>query len=202
MPKPDEIFRREGGEIVCLTDILSEIIREISLFSPKFAHIDTTRLLVSAAFNRTETGGYSYGKVVPLRFENGQTEKLYKGRLFRMPNVTREDISQLYIVYFYAPHFFNLPAGEKLKVIFHELYHISPEFNGDIRRMGKKKFAHGHSVENFNSHFEEDVKRFHAYIADTQALDFLSFSVNDFLKKFKQVTYFKIKVPRPVQVKP
>jgi hypothetical protein len=36
-----------------ITDVLTLIIREIVKFSPVFAHIDTDRLLVSVASNRS-----------------------------------------------------------------------------------------------------------------------------------------------------
>ena len=203
MQKPDSTpaFCSEGGDTVCLTDVLSAIMREIALFSPQFAHIDMRYILVSVAFNRAAVRGYMYGKLVPLCFENGQKESVYKGRFYRMPDVVYEDIDQLYVIYFYAPRFFNLSPYEKLKVIFHELYHVSPEFNGDIRRMGSKKFAHGHSRKKFDSFFEEEAKRFGEHITNTGFFEFLSFSVNDFYKKFKKVTYLKVKTPRAVLVK-
>ena len=203
MPKQDSTpaFYSEGGDTVCLTDVLSAIMHEIALFSPQFAHIDMKYVLVSVAFNKASSRGYMYGKLVPLCFENGQKESAYKGRFYRLPDVLYEDTSQLYVIYFYAPRFFNLPPYEKLKVIFHELYHISPEFNGDIRRMGNKKFAHGHSRKNFDALFEEEAKRFSEHIANTEFFEFLSFSADDFYKKFKKVIYLKVKMPRAVLVK-
>jgi len=118
-----------------------------------------------------------------------------------MPNMLNKGVEQLYVIYFYAPQFFNLPPYEKLKVIFHELYHISPEFNGDIRRMGKKKAAHGHSRKKFDSFFEEEAKRFNEHIANTDTLEFLSFSMGDFYKNFKKVMCLKVKIPRAVLAK-
>lgn len=202
MPKPDRslTFCKKGGEAVCLTDILALIIDEITVFSPGFAHIDINRVLVSIGFNRKAKRAYICGKLVPLRFENGETEFHRAGRIYRMPELKENGVSQLYVIYFYAPAFFNLSAFEKLKVIFHELYHINAEFNGDIRRMGKKKIAHGHSYKRFNSLFIDDVNKFYDYIQDTPAFDFLSFSMKDFTKKFKTITYRKIKLPKALPV--
>ena len=185
---------------MCLTDLLALIINEITVFSPNFSHIDINRVIVSIAFNKRSSRGYIYGKLAPLCFENGKKELLRAGRTYRMPEMIENGIRQLYIVYFYAPRFFNLSAKEKLNVIFHELYHISPEFNGDIRRMGKKKIAHGHSKKNFDSLFVDEMENFYKHIQDTQALDFLSCSMKDFSKKFKTITYSKTKLPKALPV--
>ncbi|MCL1911175.1 MAG: hypothetical protein FWG13_03110 [Leptospirales bacterium] len=203
MPKPSSapVFCSEGGDTVSLTDVLSAIMREITVFSPQFSHIDMDRVLVSVAFNRFPSRGHICGKLVPLRFESGQEIMFHKGRSFRIPGLLYKDIEQLYVIYFYAPQFFDMPPHEKLKVIFHELYHINPEFNGDIRRMGKKKIAHGHSRKNFDSFFEEEAGRFGEHIANTEEFKFLSFPMDDFHKKFKKVMCFKIKEPRAVLVK-
>lgn len=200
MPRPDSslTFSKKGGDTVCLTDILALIIDEITVFSPDFAHIDINRVTVSIAFNRRARGAYICGKLVPLRFENGKSELNRAGRLYRMPEIKENGISQLYVVYFYAPSFFNLSAWEKLKVIFHELYHINAEFNGDIRRMGKKKIAHGHSHKKFNSLFIAEVDKFYEYIQDTQAFDFLSCTMKDLSRRFENITYRKIKLPKVI----
>ena len=194
-------FCKEGGDTVCITDVLSAIIQKIVFFSPQFEHIDMRYVLVSLGFNRPSSRGYIRGKLVPLRFKNGQKETVHKGRSFRMQGVIYEGVEQLYVIYFYSPQFFDLPPYEKLRVIFHELYHISPEFNGDIRRMGEKKIAHGHSRKKFDSFFEEEVKRFGEHLANTDFFEFLSFSMNDFHEKFKNVIYLKVKTPGAVLLK-
>ena len=185
-----------------ITDVLTLIIREIVRFSPVFSHIDTDRLLVSLASNRSGgRGGAILGKLVPLRFENGMKTMRYRGRLFTMPEIRHREIPQLYIVYFYTPRFFDLPAEEKLRVIFHELYHINPEFNGDIRRMGKKKAAHGHSRKHFDFHFIEEAEAFGSGIRDTGYYRFLSLSTKELEETFSRITGLRVKTPRPVAVK-
>jgi predicted outer membrane repeat protein len=190
------------AETINLTDVLTLIIREIVKFSPVFSHIDTDRLLVSVSSNRSGgRGGAILGKLVPLRFESGLKTMRYRGRLFTMPEVRHRGIPQLYIVYFYMPRFFDLPAEEKLRVIFHELYHINPEFNGDIRRMGKKKAAHGHSKKHFDFHFIGEAEAFCASIRETGYYRFLSLSTKELEETFCRITSLRIKTPRPVAVK-
>ena len=38
----------------------------------------------------------------------------------------------LYILNFYLPRFMDLSLTEKVTTIFHELWHISPDFDGDV----------------------------------------------------------------------
>ena len=40
------------------------------------------------------------------------------------------------------------PFEEKLTTVFHELYHISPMFDGDIRRLEGRYHVHSHSQYN------------------------------------------------------
>lgn len=191
------------AESINVTDVLTLIISEITGFSRMYSHVDPSRLMVSIASNRSNSrGGAIYGKLVPLRFENGERALRYKGRLFCMPEVQHTGISQLYIIYFYMPRFFDLPADEKLRVIFHEMYHISPEFNGDIRRMAKKKSAHGHSKKHFDSLFIEEAAHFEEYIKTSPYYNFLSQTSADLKEHFSNIVGNRIKVPRPQLVKP
>ena len=56
----------------------------------------------------------------------------------------------LYILSFYLPRFQNLDFREKLITVLHELWHISPQFNGDIRRHAGRYHAHTHSQAEYD----------------------------------------------------
>jgi hypothetical protein len=87
--------------------------------------------------------------------------------------VIRRGVEMLYVVYFLVPRFLNLPFREKLVTIFHELYHISPEFNGDIRRFPGKNYAHGSSRKKFNKQMDEFVNSYLEKTADSSLAGFL-----------------------------
>ena len=38
----------------------------------------------------------------------------------------------LYLLSFYLPRFLKLPWREKLATVIHELWHVNPQFNGDL----------------------------------------------------------------------
>jgi hypothetical protein len=189
---------KKDASSINLTDTLTLIIGEIARHSPAFAHVDTSRLLVSTASNRNGRRSTIYGKLVPLRFRDGNRVFMHRGRCYAMPEIVHEGRPLLYIIYFYSPRFFDLPAREKLRVIFHELYHISPEFNGDIRRMGKVKHSHGHSRTRFDSHFEGDLEKFHRTIVGTPLERFLEMTTHDIFSSFDRVLSQRMKLPKPV----
>ncbi|OYW17414.1 MAG: hypothetical protein B7Z55_12575 [Planctomycetales bacterium 12-60-4] len=56
----------------------------------------------------------------------------------------------LYILTFYLPRFLDQPVEEKLITVFHELFHISPRFDGDIRRMEGRYHVHSHSQKEYD----------------------------------------------------
>lgn len=182
-----------------LTDILSDLIREISARSQFFSHIEPEKVVVCLGSNKKNGRGAIYGKLVPLKFQHGSEVLTFRGRIYTIPEIINNGVPQLYAVYFYIPKFFNLSAQEKLNVIFHELYHISPEFNGDIRRMGKVKKAHGSSKKRFDSNFKKEVKLFYEYISGTAYIDFLNMDSKSLQNNYR-VYARRMKIPKPVIV--
>jgi hypothetical protein len=182
-----------------ISDVLSLIVHSAIEKCSLFSHIDMSKCHICVSSSRNGRGGI-YGKLVPLRFENGERILLYRGKKYYIPEVKIKDKEILYIIYFYMPKFFNLPAKDKLNVIFHELYHISPEFNGDIRRLGKVKAAHGHSKKHFDTHYEDELDEFFSYIKGTPFMNFLQLDEKGLRKNFKKIKSARMKVPKPVVV--
>jgi predicted metallopeptidase len=191
---------RPDGDIN-LTQNLTAIIAEIVSRSPSLAHIDVGRVLVCIGSNRSGRRGGMYGKLIPLRFENGSEIVRYRGRYYTLPAVSHNGTDCLYIIYFYMPRFFDLPWTEKLRVIFHELYHISPRFDGDIRRMGAVKTAHGHSKKHFDSLYAAELKTFSEHIRGTSVMTFLEMNTGALYRSYRKVTGVRMKSPRPVLLK-
>ncbi len=201
MGKVAETSRRSSGKGINITDTISGIIEEIVRHSDQFRHIDPAMIHICMASNRKGSGGATFGKLVPLKFKNGESLLRYRGRIYAMPRVVHEGRDVLYIIYFYTPRFLDLSAREKLRVIFHELYHISPEFNGDIRRFGKVKASHGSSKKRYDSLFENEVERFYEYITTTPYINFLSMNTLELKNTFHKIYCSRMKQPRPVQIR-
>ena len=76
-----------------------------------------------------------FATLTPLRFAGGRLDETVRGRRHRIqPLVDAAGQEFLYLLNFYLPRFLNLPLEEKLSTIVHELWHIGPQFDGDLRR--------------------------------------------------------------------
>lgn len=181
-----------------LTTALTAVIAEIVQNTLTLSHIDISRTLVCVGSNKRGRRGGLYGKLIPLRFENGSNMLKHSGRVYAIPEIEHNGATCLYMVYFYMPRFFDLPWNEKLKVMFHELYHISPRFDGDIRRMGAVKTAHGHSKKHFDSLYDSELRSFLDHIRTTEHMHFLEMNSSSIYGRYRRVTGVKMKNPKPV----
>lgn len=193
-PRPDD----EINLSLALTAVIHDIVRS----SESLSHIDVDSTLVCVGSNRGGRRGGLYGKLIPLRFENGSQILRYRGRIYTIPEISHNGRTCLYIIYFYMPRFFDLPLNEKLGVIFHELYHISPRFDGDIRRMGTVKKAHGHSKKHFDTLYDAELRSFIDTIDATAHYPFLALDTPALYRRYRRVTAVRMKHPRPVVVEP
>ncbi|HNX24413.1 MAG TPA: putative metallopeptidase [Spirochaetota bacterium] len=186
------------GDSINLTDILTLIIHDMVELTEEFKCFDLNKILICCASNRKDFRGATYGKLLPLRFKDGSEIIKHNGRFYTIPKVKVNNMEILYIIYFYIPKFFNLSAKDKVNVMFHELFHINPEFNGDIRRMGKFKAAHGHSRKSFEEKYIEYADTFFEKIEDTPYYNFLKMNSEDIQKEFKKIKYRRMKSIKPV----
>ena len=129
---------------------MTRAIEHLCTYQP-FTHIDPARLAVTFSQCKSNTKYGMYAKVVPMRFEGGAFEKLSKRYRWVWPRFRVAGVEKLYLVSFYLPRFLEIDAREKLATIVHELYHISPECDGDLRRFPGKNYAHGHSREAYDA---------------------------------------------------
>ncbi len=65
----------------------------------------------------------------------------------------------LYLLSFYLPRFLELPWREKLATVIHELWHVSPDFDGDLRRHAGRCYAHSASQRKYDEHVAGLVDR-------------------------------------------
>lgn len=160
-----------------LTFELERLIHDVTLRVPEFHHVDPQRLLVCVTSGRPGRGG-SYAKIHPLRFAGGDKSRTArrgrKSYLCTMPTITHRGEEMLYLIYFLVPRFLGLSLREKLVTVFHELYHISPACDGDIRRFPGRNYAHGSSTKNYNALMRILVDRYLDLLPDQSLLEFLN----------------------------
>ncbi|MBN2296859.1 MAG: hypothetical protein JXM70_30820, partial [Pirellulales bacterium] len=113
---------------------------------PQLAHIDLD--LVAISFSQTRKAG-RYGmhaSLTPMRFHGGSTRTRRRGQVWEIQRlVDGSGREMLYILSFYLPRFLELGFREKITTVIHELWHINPKFDGDVRRYGGRCYAHSSS---------------------------------------------------------
>lgn len=186
------------ADSINLTDIFTEIIHDMIKSTDEFKSFDSSKILVCCASNRKDYKGATYGKLLPLRFKDGSEIIKHNGKFYTIPKVKFNNTELLYIIYLYIPKFFNLSARDKINVMFHELYHINPDFNGDIRRMGEFKSAHGHSRKSFEEKYIEYSDNFYKTVQNASYYNFLLMSSEEIRTQYKVIKYRRMKNIKPV----
>lgn len=137
---------------VYLKSLCEDLVRQI----PSLHHIDCSRVGISCNQSRKPGRHGTFASLTPLRFEGGAETGIRRGRPVATQRVVDAHGRELlYLITFYIPRFWNLDARYKLETAIHELWHISPDFDGDIRRYGSRYAAHGPS----RSGFDDQVRR-------------------------------------------
>lgn len=124
----------------------------------RHVRLDQVALCFSQTRSRATHGVQA--TLTPLRFEGGATTTIKHGRRYGIqPVVGANGQPMLYILSIYLPRFMDRPFRDKLVTVFHELWHISPEFNGDLRRHPGRYYAHSESRKSYDDQMEGLVRR-------------------------------------------
>jgi Putative phage metallopeptidase len=134
---------------------MRQLCADIAERSPEFGHIDVSRILFAVAQARTGRRHGLQARVTPLRFRKGALTRRSGGREYQVQRYVVNNRDMLYLVSFCLPRFLDLDFEEKLVTVFHELYHISPAFDGDLRRHRGRYRLHSHSQRCYDAHMLE-----------------------------------------------
>ena len=182
-----------------LTAELERLIADIAAKVIAFCHVDPSRLLVCVNSSRSSEHG-AFAKIHPLRFKGGELSTVVKrGRsciTCFMPEVNHNNVGMLYVIYFTLPRFMDRPLNEKLVTIFHELYHISPQFDGDIRRFPGRNFAHGSSAKKYNLLMESFVAEYLSLFESRDRAAFLDADMDTLRLKHRAIVGRKMAMPK------
>ena len=142
-------------------------------------HIDMSRVAVSYSQTRSRVLHGLQAKLTPMRFVNGATTTHRRGREWTCQRLMMGQREMLYILTFYLPRFLDQPFHEKMITIFHELFHVSPEFNGDIRRFGGRYHVHSHSQKEYDTEMGRMARQ---YLAMQPPCELYEWLAHDFRK--------------------
>ena len=164
-------------------------------------HVDMSRVAVSFSQTRRAGSVGMFASLTPLRFAGGRMHTTRRKRHWGIQRLYDPDGREmLYILNFYLPRFFDLPLGEKLATTLHELWHIGPKFDGDVRRLGSRCFAHGSSQKQYDAHVEALRDRWLAFGPPEALYDFLRLKFHDLAARHGRVFGRRVPTPKLVPV--
>jgi len=126
-------------------------------------HIDVCQVLLGVTSARNNRVHGLQARVTPLRFPHGELTRLRHGATYQVQRYFHGQHEFLYLMTFCLPRFLDQDFSDKLITLFHELYHIHPSCNGDLRRHQGRYAIHSRSQHHYDRHMA-DLAR--AYLAD------------------------------------
>ena len=177
------------------------VCEDICFRVPELRHVDMSRVAVGFSQTKNSEPYGIFASATPLRFENGASSYEKRGRTWTLQRYFRPDGTEyLYILYFYVPRFIELPLSQKLDTIVHELYHISPFFNGDLRRFPGRNYAHG-SKKKYDQTVNRLAQHWLKQNPPDNLWDFLHCNYRDLVAKYGKPSGTRITFPRIIPMK-
>ncbi|NIQ97473.1 MAG: hypothetical protein GWN87_27330 [Desulfuromonadales bacterium] len=179
---------------------LEELCGNIAGRLPELSHVDPGRVLFCLSRSRSDGTHGVYARIAPLRFAGGEQRMTrQRGRYretYALPRLDHEGREVLYIIYLMIPRLLRLSFREKLRTIVHELYHISPDFDGDIRRFPGRNYAHGSSRAAYNRRIDTLVTAWLETSPDEKLLAPLHLREEDWQNGTVRLTGLRTPLPR------
>lgn len=168
----------------------------------QFNHIEVERVALNVCRSRRDAAHGVYATLTPLRFAGGVDREIVRGVSWKIEKMVDENNRPyLYLLSFYLPRFQNLLLEEKLTTVFHELWHISPEFNGDLRRYAGRCYAHGRSQRDYDAVMRRFAQEWLSLGPPAHLYEFLSLSFAELVSEHDRITGQRWRAPRLVRTK-
>lgn len=190
---PEAANAQEGFD---LTAAIRALCADIVGRLPELSHIDLSRVAFTFRQTRKASRWGVQATLTPLRFEGGHLHSVRRGRRYSVQRVLdAQGLEMLYVLCVYLPRFMDHSWREKLVTLVHELWHISPEFNGDLRRHAGRCYAHSHSQREYDASMSVLVDRWLAENPDPQIYRFLELDFRQLLRQRGPI--YGVRLPQP-----
>jgi len=172
--------------------LCADIIRHCA----ELKHIDISRLLFGMTQARSGRRHGLQARVTPMRFRHGRLTRTRRGGgFYQVQRYFVEGREMLYLVTFCLPRFLDQDFDDKFITLFHELYHISPAFEGDLRRHEGRCALHTHSKRLYDDHMAHLARAYLSNGADRSLHAFLRLNFAQLQHRHGSVV--GVVVPRP-----
>jgi hypothetical protein len=176
-------------------DHIQHLMHDIAARCPEFGHLQVPRILVSVTQARGSALHGLQARVTPLRFQGGALIRKRRGVLYGIQRLFHLEHEYLYLMTFVLPRFLDQDFDRKLVTLFHEMHHIGPAFDGDLRRYAGRYAFHSHSRHAYDEHMAELAREYLASRPDPRLFAFLRLNFSQLQARCGSVTGFV--VPRP-----
>ena len=175
---------------------LRRLCEDISRRHAEFQHIDMKRVAVTYAQTRSAVEWGMQAKLTPMRFAGGAMSCVRDGQRWGAQRVYQDGREMLYILTFYLPRFLNLSFDEKIVTVFHEMYHISPRFDGDIRRFDGACYMHTGSQAAYDQQMAVYAKEYLDRLPQELFPAYLQWDFQELRRRYGDVVGRKLAIPR------
>jgi predicted metallopeptidase len=161
----------------------------------ELAHVRTGRVLFAVTQARNGRAHGLQARVTPLRFHGGALYRRHRGSRYQVQRLFVYGREMLYLMTFCLPRFLNQAFDDKIVTLFHELFHIGPRFDGDLRRHAGRYTVHSSSQHRYDEHMAALAR---AYLASEPDANLHAFLRLNFAQlKHRHGAVVGTVVPRP-----
>ena len=142
---------------------LNELVKDITEKVGELSYIDPEQVAIGFKRSRESVAEEVWAEISGIEDEYDGTIQRREGRIekfFAPKTILINGIPVKYVVDFYVPVFFGLNFKQKLLTVFHELYHINPKFDGNLRFFKGKGYKHGSSLEKYDKYMDYLVDKY------------------------------------------
>lgn len=191
--------RRPGFDF---TGQMRALCVDLSARLPELGYIDMERVAIRFCQTRKAVRHGMQASLTPLRFAGGRRTEVRRGRTWSIePLYDDAGREMLYLLSFYLPRFFDQPFEEKLATVVHELWHMGPEFDGDLRRFEGRCYAHGASEASYHDAMHQLAAAWLALDPPQGLHQFLRLGFRELKRAHGTIWGRRIRTPRLVEQK-
>ena len=158
-------------------------------------HVHMPRVLLTFTPSRNRSVYGLQARVTPLRFRDGRLTRRHGPVEYQVQRYFVNGVEMLYVLTFCLPRFLDQKFEDKLVTVFHELYHVGPSFDGDLRRHPGRYAVHSHSKDCYDAKMADLVKEYVADHPEPEVFDFLRHGYQSLWDRHGGIT--GVVVPRP-----
>jgi hypothetical protein len=164
---------------------------------PELGHIDLDRVLIGYRQTRKSVRHGLQASMTPLRFAGGSLFMVRRGRKWTVQRFyDASGREMLYILTFYLPRFLDHGFREKLTTVLHELWHIGPEFDGDLRRHPGRCYAHSPRQRAYDADMERLADRWLSLAPPEAIYGFLRLGFRELRERHGAIYGQKVPAPK------